>query len=152
MAGKENVFHKYPNKYFIETTKQLLSYLETDFALPLTDQKFISFFQDWCQKHRIKEHYLIDKYGNLQLIDEAGKKFYFIIHTDRTLNNLIELHHEDKETMLFIRAVQQREKIPFFGEGVEGWELPSYQWTTCFYVPKMLIGTETYYWAVAEAA
>lgn len=140
---------KLTKEYFIENTKRLLSHLETDYLLPLSDPKFIAFFNEWCKKHHICEYYLIDKVGNFLLIDEQGNKSYFIVHTDRTLNNFIELHGDDEDAIDFIRAVKSREKVPFFGEGTEGWELALKQWAGCFYSPEILVGAEKYYWAVA---
>jgi hypothetical protein len=61
---------------------------------------------------------LIDKNGNFLLINKEGQKSHFIIHTDRTLCDFVELHHDDKESAFFINAVESRERIPFFGEGI----------------------------------
>ena len=141
---------KLTREYFVENSMQLLAHLETDYTLPFSDPKFVAFFNDWCIQNRICEHYLIDKLGNLLLIDDQGNESYFVVHTERTLNNFIELHSDDKEAADFIRAVKLREKIPFFGEGVEGWELNLEHWPMCFYSPQILEGAERYYWTVTE--
>lgn len=146
------LFHlgRLSQQYFVERSRQLLNHLETDYPLPLSDSIFISFFEEWCKKNKIQEYYLIDKHGNFLLINKEGKKSYFIVHTERTLNNFIELHQDDKEGVHFVRAVESREKIPFFGEGIESWELQSDKWDACFYSSKVLLGQQKYYWAIAN--
>jgi len=133
-------------QYFFENTKRLRNHLETDFFLPLSDPCFSAFFTEWCSQNNIQEYYLIDKQGNILLINEDGEKIYFIVHTDRTLNNFIELHDEDIEARCFLDSVKSRKKIPFFGEGVEGWELCFDQWPACFYSTNILTGKNKYYW------
>ncbi len=146
------LFHlkRLSQQYFIDRSRQLLNHLETDYPLPLSDPIFIAFFEEWCRNNEIQEYYLIDKNGNFLLIDKEGKKSRFIIHTDRTLGNFLELHQDDKESASFIDAVASRNKIPFFGEGVEGWELQPNEWAACFYSSEILVGQQTYYWAIAN--
>jgi len=135
--------------YFIQNTKRLRDHLETDYKLPLSDPRFCEYFSEWCLQHNIREYYLVDKNGNILLMNEQGEKSYFVIHTNRTLNHFTALHDDDEAVMHFIQAVNLREKIPFFGEGIESWELNTEQWSTCFYAPQILIGAEKYYWSVA---
>ncbi len=137
-------------QYFVDRSRNLLSHLETDHSLPLSDPIFITFFEDFCKKHEIQEYYLIDKNGNFLLINKEDKRSYFIVHTDRTLNDFIELHQDDMENGSFIRAVELRKEIPFFGEGVESRQLQPSQWNSCFYLPQILQGRQTYYWAIAN--
>lgn len=146
------LFHvqRLSKQYFIEHSKQLLKHLETDYPLPLSDPAFISFFEEWCKKYEIQEYYLIDKRGNFLLINKDGKKSHFVIHTDRTLDNFVALHDDDKEGACFIDAVKSRQKIPFFGEGIESWELLPSQWDAYFYSTQVLIGQQKYYWTVVN--
>ena len=150
--AQDILFHlkRLSQQYFVDRSRQLLNHLETDYPLPLSDPIFIDFFEKWCKKNEVKEYYLIDKHGNFLLIDKEGKKSYFVVHSERTLSDFIELHQDDKESASFIRDVQLREKIPFFGEGVESWELQPYQWVTCFYSSQVLVGQQKYYWAIAN--
>jgi YesN/AraC family two-component response regulator len=137
-------------QYFIDRSRQLLNHLETDYPLPLSDPVFIDFFQEWCKKNEIQEYYLIDKYGNFLLVDNKGKKSYFIVHTDRTLSNFIESHQDDNEVTAFIREVELRKIIPFFGEGIESWELQPDKWSECFYTSQVLEGQQKYYWTAVK--
>lgn len=150
--AQDILFHlkRLSQQYFVDRSRQLLNHLETDYPLPLSDPIFIAFFDEWCKKNEIQEYYLIDKHGNFLLINKEGKKSYFIVHTDRTLGNFIELHQDDNDSASFIRAVELREKIPFFGEGIESWELQPYQWDACFYSSQILVGQQKYYWAIAS--
>jgi CheY-like chemotaxis protein len=135
--------------YLGNNTKQLLKHLETDHSLPVSDPAFITFFREWCQAHRIKEYFIIDQNANFLLIDENNNKSFFITHTDRTLNNFTELHEDDKDASSFINSVKSREKIPFFGEGNESWDVKFPDWESCFLSPQILMGRDKYYWTTA---
>ena len=143
------LFHleRLSKQYFAEQSQQLCNHLETDYSLPLSDPVFVTFFDNWCKEHDIQEYYLIDKNGNFLVINRKGEKSYFIVHTDRTLDGFIDMHHDD-ESAPFIDEVKTRKKIPFFGEGVESWELQPSQLNSCFYPPCILAGQKMYYWSV----
>jgi len=141
---------KLQTRYLIESTKLLAQNLETRNPLHFSDPKFISFFKQWCEDHFIREYYLLDKLGIFLLINQLNKKFYFIVHTEKTLHSFIELYQDDEEIKHYMQSVKAYEKIPYFGEGLEGWELAFDQWHGCFYTPNVLQGREIYYWAVAE--
>jgi len=142
---------KLNTKYFTEITKHLLTHLEADYKLPQSDPVFIDFFNEWCSNNKILEHYLIDKNGNFLTINESGCVQYFLIHTDRSLNAFTELYAEDKEVDIFVQAVVQRNKIPFFGLKKESWNYEFHKWGNYFYLPKILDGRERYYWTVVES-
>jgi CheY-like chemotaxis protein len=134
--------------YLSNNTKHLVKHLETDHLLPVSDPEFISFFNEWCQAHRIKECYVIDQNANFMLIDEHNVTSFFITHTERTLNNFIELHEDDHDASSFVQAVKLREQIPFFGEGKESWGVDVSKWGDHFETPKILVGREPYYWSI----
>lgn len=136
--------------YLISQGASLQSHLEIEHPLHLSDPVFIKFFNNWCIEQKIKEYYLIDKLGTFLVIDENGNKKYFVTHTERTLNNFIELHEDDMEYATYIQKVKLREKIPYFGAGIDGWERSSDQWDSCFYNSKVLVGKQEYYWAIAS--
>ena len=101
-------------KYFIEKSAYLHNYLIADRVLPLSDRAFIDLFHRWCEHHNIQEYYLVDKNGNFLLIDKDGKQFFFIIHTDQSLNTFIEPYEDDEDLTTCIKAIKDRESMPFF--------------------------------------
>ena len=137
-------------KYRIENAKQLISHLETDYQLPVSDPQFALFFNEWCQTNNITEFYIIDQNANFLLINSNQEKFYFITHTDRTLNNFIEFYEDEKDVCDYVSAVKSREIIPFFGEGRESWDFPFAEWRDFFVTPNVLVGREKYYWFVVK--
>lgn len=137
-------------QYFIENTQRFRSHLETDYPLPLSDSAFCQYLLEWCKQHAIREYYLIDKRGTILLMNDKGETSYLVIHTDRTLNHLLELHSDDFEAENLLNDVRLREKIPFFGENVESWELELDQWEDKFHPSTILIGSEKYYCAVVS--
>jgi CheY-like chemotaxis protein len=149
---KEVLFHieRLSREYLIAQGTVLQSHLEIEHTLHLSDPVFVKFFKNWCNEHKIKEYYLIDKLGTFLIIDDAGSKKYFVTHTDRTLDNFIELHEDDVESAAYIQIVKLREKVPYFGAGIDGWERSHDQWESCFYNSKVLAGKQEYYWAIAS--
>ena len=132
-------------------TIQLQKHLETDNLLPISDPDFVGFFMEWCSINRIREYFIIDHNGNFLTIDENGKAQFFIVHTERTLNNFVDLNADTVESKLLIEAAKTREKIPFFGEKKESWEVEHSEWHKCFYTPNILKGREKYYWITLPA-
>jgi len=153
------VFHteKLAQEYFRERTKPFISHLETDGHLPLSDPIFITFFEFWCKNHTIKEYFLIDKKGSFQVTNHQNESFYCIIHTDQSLNAFVEFYntctelYQDKRDIIpFITAIENREKIPFFGPGKESWECTPATWENYFYPATIIHGREKYYWTVVD--
>ncbi|MDR3478613.1 MAG: response regulator [Gammaproteobacteria bacterium] len=135
-------------EYLSNKTQHLLKHLEIDRLLPVSDPAFIRFFKEWCLKHRIREHYIIDQNANFLLVDENEKKYFFVIHTERTLNSFTDLHDDTEKNKECVEAVRLREKIPFFGENTESWEVDHGNWSSCFHAPNVFQGREKYYWLV----
>lgn len=144
--------HALSLQYFIDQTSSLLNHIQSDSPLPQSDEIFKALFYDLCQEKSIEEYYLIDKFGSVLLIDRFKKKYYLIIHTDKTLNSFIELYSNvSNEFELFIRGVKNRIKIPFFGLDRNPWDLDLKEWANCFYTPQVLKGLETYYYCLVDA-
>lgn len=138
-------------QYFCDLTKPLLAHLEVEHRLPHSDPIFIDFFDKWMCVNNIVEYFVFDKSGSMLVADQQGHVFYFVIHTERTLEEFSELHASDNAVKFFVNAVRQRYKIPFFGLFREAWEFDSTQWTNHFYSPEVLQGRERYYWkAIAQ--
>lgn len=135
---------------FFERTKNLLDHLELDGSLPFSDSLFANFFRSWCIENEICEYFLLDKQGNLVAKDINGSVVYFIVHTDRTLSNFIELHSEDKEISSLISQVSKRSLIPFFEPDNDLWKNNELEWKKHFHTPKIFEGKEKYYWAAIK--
>lgn len=146
----EVLFHikRLSKVYLIAQSNALKSHLEIEHSLHLSDPAFIKFFKNLCNEHSIKEYYLIDRLGTFLLIDANGNKKYFVIHTERTLDDFIELYECDTESISFTQPVKLREKIPFFGVGKEAWQFESLEWDGNFYSPTIFEGSQKYYWTM----
>ncbi len=135
-------------EYFIERTNPLLYHIESDYHIPQSDPVFTHAFTALCKKQNIKEYYLSDKNGGILMLDAQGRSHYLVIHTDRTLNNFVELNAINNEVIFFVKSIRDRRKIPFFGVGKEMWNLETTTWSNHFYTPTVWQGRETYYWAL----
>jgi CheY-like chemotaxis protein len=141
-------------KYFIEKSAHLHNYLLAERALPLSDRAFIDLFHRWCEHHNIKEYYLVDKNGNFLLIDQDGKQFFFIIHTDHSLNTFIEPYEDDDDLTKFIQSIKDRELMPFFGVGIDPDKVRPANWSKCLYNPQVIHGSTNkikFYWQCVPA-
>lgn len=134
--------------YFRDNTQSLLSHLETDQKLPLSDPIFVSFFENWCEQNYVREHFVIDKQGNICVINKEGVASHFVVHTDRSLAAFLNVYDDIDRNRDLIEAVVEREKIPFFGVGKDGWQVAVEKWEGCFYKPNLLEGRERYFWCV----
>lgn len=146
----ENHLTELQKQNTIDNTRGLLSHLEADRRLSISDPLFCTFFKNWCIKNNIHEHYLMDKQGNFIVVDNKGESFYFIIHTNKTLSEFVDLHEDDEGVTDLIDAVSKRKLIPFFGIGTEAWQKKESEWSEHFYVPQLFEGKEKYYWTVIK--
>lgn len=137
--------------YFQKKTAHLLTCLEAENVLPLSDSVFANFFQHFCEQKNISEFYLIDKQGSFLCITREGKKILLVIHTDRSLETWMTTYATENELPAdVIAAVKQRKQIPFFGLGKEAWNIPSPEWSNYFYPAHCLQGRERYFWCELE--
>lgn len=137
-------------QYFKSNTRRLISHLEIDRLLPISDPEFSAFFKIWCRENDIQEYFLLDKSGNMYLTNGTGVAMYFIVHTDQSLAEFVKLYGDEEKNADLLLAVSKRERIPFFGVGKEGWQIPSDRWSLCFYPPQVIYGNEKYYWTVVN--
>lgn len=138
--------------YFQKITAPLLSHLEVEHLLPLSDPIFIDFFIDYCAQKNIREYYLMDKQGSFLCIDDQGKHSYLVVHTDRSIDSWLAMYFTGKELPSELAdSIRAYEKMPFFGLGKEAWHLDPTEWKNCFYDAKRIQGRENYYWFEIEA-
>lgn len=134
-------------QFFREKTTSLLSYLETENKLPLSDKIFIDFFEKYCEQHNIREYYLINKQGSFLCLDNKGHRSYFVLQTDQGIDTWLASHSADKELPKEkLDLVRERKKIPFFGQGKEAWQIDPSEWPKYLYTPNVLDGRERYFW------
>lgn len=136
-------------QYFQEITTPLLSCLETENPLPLSDPIFIAFFKAYCKKYNVTEYYLIDKQGSFLCINNKREKFYFVIQTDHNIEAWLTIYGTEKELSDDQKTLlQERKKIPFFGGGKEAWQVNPLNWPEHFYTPDILEGRVRYFWTI----
>ncbi len=137
--------------FFCQQTYPALCALEAEKKFAVSDPAFIDYFLTWVAKNAIAEYYLSDKYGSFVTYTKSGKKCYFVVHTDASLNDFIEINEQEPDVQGFIEEVRARRRIPFFGTKQESWQIPATQWEPYFYPATALIGREKYYIAVVVA-
>jgi CheY-like chemotaxis protein len=133
-------------KYFIKITSNIRNHLEVDNKLPISDPVFVNAFSKWVLDHNIKEYYLVDKNGSFLLIDNNGAKSYFIVHTDHSLREFINIYDDDQTVTPFINGIEQRKKLPFFGPDTHHEQIVSSEWGQYFHEPQVIDGKNRYYW------
>ncbi len=143
----QNQIKRLQRQYFIDRSTPLLNHLESGFRLPQSDPAFADFFEKLCLEKNIIEYYLSDKNGGMLLVNSEGITQYLMIHTDRTLNEFIDLYENDTEHTFFLQSIKNRTKIPCFTpDDKEPWELKVSEWSNYFSSPNLLKGRENYYW------
>lgn len=151
-AGIQKTLAVYLNElsvqYFQKISQPLLSCLETEAKLPLSDPIFVAFFENYCKTKNIKEYYLIDKQGSFLCVDGHGQQTCLVVQTAAGLEAWLATYSEGSVVPLdVVSTVKNRKKIPFFGVGKEAWEVDVSQGQQHFLTPALLQGREDYYWA-----
>lgn len=132
-------------QYFQTISTPLLSYLEIDNQLPLTDNIFISFFEKYCVQNNIVEYYLIDKQGSFLCIDNKGFRSLLVVQTDQSIDSWLEIYGVGDELSINeLEFIKRRKKVPFFGVGKEAWNIDTAEWYKHLYEPKVLKGRKRY--------
>ena len=138
-------------EYYIEQTTPIVNHLEASKSSPLSDTLFATFFQQWCKEHHIKEYTLIDKNGGFCVIDQDDHESYFILHTDHSLNTFMNVIDDIEDATPYLKAIQSRELIPFFGVGIDSWTIEPSAWNEHYYPANLFTGRENYYWSVVAS-
>jgi len=139
-------------EYFCDITAPILAHLEADHSMALSDQKFVKFFDQWCYKNKIKEFYLIDKYGSYLTIDDSKNAYYFVVNTEESLNEFTAVNSDNHDMNYILNQVSQRKKIPFFGYNKESWPIDMVSHEKYLYTPNIIEGRERYYWTAINIA
>lgn len=142
------IIREQTKRYFQRKTQPLLSILESEHPIPLSDKLFIQFFEDFCLKNNIEEYYLIDKQGSFLCIKRNGDLSILVVHSEYSLKKWLNNYHD--QTEINLSTVIRREKIPFFGIGKDLWQVEKNKINDCLYDTFSLSGRETYYMAVID--
>lgn len=139
------------NQYFYNKTSDIISHIEASRPSLLTDNTFINFFNKWCKEHAIVEFCLINKQGGFLVKDTHRNSFYFVVQSMSDKSEFLRLNDEifEKHNELF-DEVSQGKKIPFFGMGIESWDVDQDKWGEHFYPSQVISGRENYYWTVVN--
>lgn len=138
-------------KYFSERSAAILSHLEASKKLHFSDPAFVAFFSEWCQKNNILKYFIVDKFGNIRTINHEGKSSYFVIYNNHKLNEFISLNSIIDESNVFLKQIASKKKLPFFGEGVNGWDVEIEEWKNHLFPCDVMKGQEDYYWCVVNS-
>lgn len=133
-------------QYFHECTMPLLSHLEAENPLPISDPVFIDYFKFFCKKNEILEYYVINKKGDLRLVSKENKISFLVIHTDSTLDLFYEVHKDVKWAESFLQKIKKREVIPFFGNDKDPWQVDECEWGNHMFKPEILDGQRVRYY------
>ncbi|MBP9743051.1 MAG: hypothetical protein KBD37_06825 [Burkholderiales bacterium] len=99
----------------------------------LDDYDYIELFEKIVQEHKIKEFYLIDSKGSFLMIDEANEKFVLNVHTNKSLDEFIEIYQDEKHISSLIDGIKSRKLIPFFGVNINPASIELSRWYNHFY-------------------
>lgn len=138
-------------QYFYNKTSDIISHIEATKQSLLTDTTFINFFNNWRKEHSIEEFYLINRQGSFLVKDKHGETFCFVVQSMSDKNEFLRLNDElfEKYNELF-HQVSEGKMIPFFGIGIESWDVDPDGWVNYFYPCHVISGRETYYWTVVN--
>jgi CheY-like chemotaxis protein len=131
--------------YLAERSSSLLAHLEADKKSHFSDPNFREFFSNWCSQNNIVKYFLIDKIGNMRVINDKCESSNFIVYNDDTIDEFISLNIID-EPNEFVEIIASKKRLPFFGERKHGWEFEASKWDKYLYPCNLLNGKTQYYW------
>lgn len=138
--------------YFHQKTLPLLSHIEVSKSSPLSDQRFVTFFNHWCVENKVEEFYLINKQGSFLLKHVSGELSYFIVMSEQDKIEFLNLSDElSEEAKPLLNALANGKLIPFFGAEKEFWDIDVKDWDRYFYPANVIEGREKYYWTVVKS-
>lgn len=138
-------------EHFQEKTRHIVHHLESSRPSALSDPAFISLFNEWCTRENIVEFYLIHRQGHFMAKNVKGEQLYFVIFSERDKKEFLHLNDEAGEVAShLLDAFAKGERIPFFGEDAESWDIAPNEWENHFYPVNHIKGREPYYWTVVK--
>ena len=142
------------NLYFVEKTESLINHLSINTPLPFKNENFEDLFKQIIIDNKTQEHYLIDKNGSCLLMTNEKSKSYLVIHTDTSLNYLIDTYNDELPLQFEdkLEPIINREKIPFFGVGKIFDDIDINDLDKYLFMPNTLLNrTNKYYWCIVNS-
>lgn len=135
---------------FIELSFPLINALEVSGCPFINDKFFASFFQELIYKNNIREYHLINMDWYFLMTDVLGKKFLFIIQSEKDLqDNFIDLYKDFEEAKEYMDLVQFEKFIPYFGVNIDPLSIPFNKWKNMLYKSnKLLSGSKEFFWVL----
>jgi len=134
-------------QYFVELSENLKS-ISSKLTI-LSDAQFINLFNKVIDENDISEFYLIDKNGSYMLVDKNGKKMVLTVATDEDLDTFNDFFADEPTAQKYINQVKLKQRMPFFGVGVNPVNTPLTNWENCFFNANTLkCDNKTIYWSL----
>lgn len=134
-------------EYFNDLTDKLIGDLVPEHLPFLSDEKFIKFFKNKIEEHKVREYYLLDKNGTFLMIDDQSQKFILVIHTNNSLDEFCDLYNFKQANSNLFDSIKVRNQIPFFGANIDPLNIKDTEWKNYMYKANSY---SDFFWAVIE--
>lgn len=130
------------NKYFTNITEVAINAIGTNKLQFLFDPVFAELINAKIIDLNINEFYLISSNGNFLLVNQ-NKKYVLVVYTDKELTTFCDEYKHEPKIKNFLKSIDDKRYIPFFGVGVSPDDIAFSNWENCLYPANK---HQNYYW------
>lgn len=133
--------------YFVESSRELLSFLNNQPDHPLRDADFTQLFYKVIEENQAVEYYLLDESPSFLLLDQSAKNpVWFIARTEEDFQFSLDLAIAH-EVPLAQRALLEARKNLLICDDINGRILPPEEW---LFVEASQLGNKLIYYSVIK--
>jgi len=144
-----STIHELQHCYYQDLTSIVIRNLATNPNSCFCDKTFIDFFYQLTHQHAVAEFYLVDKFGSFLFLDFEGNISWFIVKSEKDLEDYYDIALENDAPASVINALRCRGKVPFFFTESDQ-EEPVNNWGRFLHPAHKLEGKNTYYYSYIE--
>jgi CheY-like chemotaxis protein len=109
----DHTLNELQQQYFQDLSKTVIQNLTSNPYCCLDDPTFQQIFAKLCQENHIIEYYLVNDMGSYLMLDIEGNPSWFVVQTERDLENLYDSVVANEAPKDMIQDVKRRRKLLF---------------------------------------
>ena len=133
--------------YFLDLTSSLFPYISSSKINLLQHPPYVNFLRSFQCQFDAVEYYQFDTTGSGVCLDAEGSPVWFVVKHESEMVNYTKLARDQDADKKIIRALANRELIPFFFTD-EDYEQSVSNWDRYLYPANKLQGVNGYYYVV----
>ncbi|MGA2655677.1 MAG: response regulator [Gammaproteobacteria bacterium] len=142
-------------KYFVDQSTIVIDSLTRNMDYPpscLDDPIFIQFFNDFCDKQKYTEFYLLDPMGSFLFLDEHAKPTFLIVKDEDGMQEGFEMAdlNDTPVSSELLNALKNKEKLLYFFDKSMQKQTDPKTWDRYAHKATKITGRDNYYYAITS--